>query len=147
MSLATTIDAVAAVAVVLDGETVLTWTPDDGHAQVLTADLPRRIVAPLASQTEGEGVQVMTLGGLVRRRWQLRDLLLFRAAGTAEPIQLVLPSLVAYMDAYQTAMVNGRKLNNAARITAIALDMGMFAYPTASKRMYFGVAADLTIEE
>lgn len=108
MSLAGICTALAAVNVTASGKTPLTYEPSSAtrplRARFDTADLPCRVILPFGANFTARA-SALTIGGTPKSgSWQPVDLLLWESTGQGRGIIDILPELVAYIDAYNTAI-------------------------------------------
>jgi len=118
---------------------------------VSTADLPVRLLLPM----EDWGADAPNLGiissgasgvsGLMT--WMITDLLLWDQVAQNMQIQMHYPDLVRYCGAHVTALLDNKDMASYVYFRNVYYRTGVFEYPLASGKQYFGVEAVCTFEE
>jgi len=110
-----------------------------------TAHLPARLLVPPSGS-----VEVME-GGNIRADWRITDLFLLEAAAQGSGIRDEAGVMVSYMMAYSNALGRVWEINYQSSVrthtVSAALATGKFEYPPASGVWFWGVRAELTIQE
>lgn len=152
MSLAGICTALAAVSVTAAGKTPLTYEPN-GAARKLknsfsTAELPARIIMPFGADVLATAKALTIAGAPKQTTWQLADLLLWDTIGQTRGIADIVPDLLAYVDAYNTAIRAALRITSSpvAIIESWTFSPGVLTWNDV-KPNYYGVEVKLTIKE
>lgn len=114
MSLSGIVTALAAVSVTANGKTPKVYEPNAATNKLRprfeSADLPLRVVMPFGDATQVQA-RALTIGGTPKvMTFAPVDLLLWETAGQSRGVVDMFPALMAYIDAYNTAMRANIKL-------------------------------------
>jgi hypothetical protein len=124
------------------------WNLSDLKASLPASESPARLLLPFGTRTEGRAFNVMSVTG--RRgtvTWQITDLLLWKSVQLGMGIGEDAPNLGLYMMNYLNTVPDHLRIAENALIEGVALDPGVFNYPTGSKEWWRGVDVTLTIKE
>ena len=157
MSILLTIyDDLEAMTVTCLGRSNISVTPkaynlDELPGNVTTAHLPCRLLLPLGQGQGGTPNGEILAGAGIRCNWQITDLFLLEAAAQDMGIATQAPVLMRYVVAYAEALskkyefIHGYATFNAT--LSVNITPGMYEYPAGSNSWFYGVKADITIEE
>lgn len=140
--------AVAALSVSAAGKTPSVYALENSPNTLWTANVPCRLLLPVASQSKSRSLNYLTLSGTTRTVvWQITDLMLWQAQAQGRGLDQVSGALVEYAAAY-IAAVSGKQAF-AARTTLedVTLEPGIFNYPLRSELWWYGVEVVLTLKE
>lgn len=141
-------DALAAMNVTLNAAVVPVFNYDELPDSIQTAQLPCRLLHPLGEQPAGSTTPFTLSGTGLQFGWTIFDLFLLRPVGQGIGLVDAAPDLVAYVEAYATALKASIKLvGHSATITGGTFDPAIFAYPRGGAAIYFGVMVTLRITE
>lgn len=139
-------DAIAAIAVAVDGTTVTVRNYDE--ASPVVNETPLRILSPLSDKNEGRGLTPITFGGGLQIGRYITDLCLWAEAEAGSGLEYHMAKLIAYQAAYENAALADRKLGlSNVSVQALDIQIGVWEYPMASNNFYFGVKAEWQITE
>jgi hypothetical protein len=150
MSLAGICTALAAVSVTAAGQTPLTYEPNGAtrklKARFETADLPCRVILPFGADFTARA-SALTIGGTPKSGvWQPIDLLLWESVGQGRGLVDVAPDLLAYIDAYNTAIRAALRLvtSPVAVVESWTFSPDLYTY---GELQCWGVEVRLTVKE
>lgn len=151
MSLATICTALAAVSVTAAGKTPLTYEPNGATNRKLknsfsTGELPARIIMPFGADVLATAKALTIAGAPKQTTWQLADLLLWDTIGQTRGIADIVPDLLAYVDAYSTAIRAALRITPSpmAIVESWTFSPGVLTWNDVK---YYGVEVALTIKE
>jgi hypothetical protein len=124
---------------------------DSLPAQVSTAQLPCRLLLPLGQGESGSDNAQVLDGSGIRCVWRITDLFLLETMARERGLYVHAPVMMRYVAAYAEALSNKYRLIHG-RATLIdtlstSITPGIYEYPAGSDAWFFGVKADITIEE
>ena len=141
-------DALAAMDVTLNAAVVPVFNYDALPDSIQTAQLPCRLLHPLGEQPAGSVTPFTLSGHSLSLGWTIFDLFLLKPVGQGIGLVDAAPELVAYMDAYATALAANIKLvGHSVTITGGEFDPALYAYPRGAPTAFFGVMVKLRLTE
>lgn len=148
MALTSIYDALAAMDVTLNAAVVPVFNYDALPDSIQTAQLPCRMLHPLNEQAAGSLTPFTLDGRSLAFGWTIFDLFLLKPVGQGRGLEEVAPQLVAYMDAYATALKGAISLiPYSVTITGGEFDPALYAYPRTGTALFYGVMTRLTVKE
>lgn len=124
---------------------------DEIPASIQTAQLPCRILLPIGQGQGGSPNVEILRGAGVKAQWQITDLFLLEAAARDAGLYVQAPVLMRYVVAYTEALgikfqfIHGANTNSLT--ISASVTPGMYEFPSGSGAWFYGVKADITIEE
>lgn len=124
---------------------------DEIPASVQTAQLPCRILLPIGQGQGGSPNVEILRGAGVKAQWSVTDLFLLEAAARDAGLYVQAPVLMRYVVAFTEALGVKFQFVHGANTNSLTLSAsvipGMYEYPAGSGAWFYGVKADITIEE
>lgn len=114
---------------------------------VSSGNLPCRLLLPVAAMSEGRTMNFVTITRTATINWKLTDLMLWQAQAQGRGLEQVAADLVSYMAAYIAAVQGKQALLTNVTTENLSLEPGIFRYPLAGDKWWYGVEAVWTIKE
>lgn len=140
--------ALEEVHVELRGRTVRCRGLDNLAAQISRANLPLRLLLPVGSSANGRNLTIITADGTGRNAtWLIPELCLIATATQGQGLEEYAGDLVDYVVALEQAALARRVDFEGFLVNNIAMDTGIFEWPSGSDVWYFGVRTNYTVTE
>jgi hypothetical protein len=146
--------AIEALTVTVDSVTPTVYDLDELPNTADTANLPARLLFPMASfggfGSAGQAtMRWVTLNSITQVTWLIRDLCLWQPTGQGVGFRTIAPTLMKYAGLYLDKMTANRELTIQSYIAqdGLIIQPGVIEFPDQSGRQFFGINAQLTVIE
>lgn len=142
--------AIEGTSIQLNGDTVRCRGLDNFQTVVNPANLPLRLLLPVGSNANGRNLSIISADHSGRAAtWLIPELALLAPMTAGQGLEEYAGLLVDYVVAYEQAILDRRVdfANEGFLINNMALDTGLYEWPAESGKWYFGVRANLTVQE
>jgi hypothetical protein len=139
----TLIDEIAAWTPTYDTETITVWNIDAARVNLEPMQVPRRILG-LADDSEFSWV---ALGKRASISWLITDTLYIAPVAELAAFRRHYGDMVRYAASYADAALADRGLGTCSHVVAVRFTQGVFAWPEGSDNQYYGVQAEVEVQE
>jgi hypothetical protein len=142
-------NAIEALTVTVGTVTPTVLDVDELPNSLETAQLPARLLLPVATfdQSAEGSLSWVTLKGLTRVRWRIRDLCLWRPVGQGIGLRTIMPILVQYCGLYLDEMTDNRDIMDGAHLDPVRIEPRAVEWPEQSGKYYWAIDAVIEVSE
>lgn len=141
----TILDEIATWTPTYDTETVAVWNIDAVRPNLEPSQVPRRVLG----LAEGSEFSFVALGKRGSITWRIMDTLYIAPVGELAVWRRHYGDMIRYAASYADAALADRGLlpTSQAHVVGVTFTHGAFAYPEGTENIYFGVQAEVEVQE